>query len=163
MNTFVTHTWHKMTRTSFWHNNHMIINIVVIHTEWNMNFCLQVLAWGYNKYKWLCGDCQGNVVSRPTPIADTESGMTWGPYNLMAWWRHQMEASSALLPFVRGINWSPVDSPHKGQWCGALMSSLICAGQTVEQTLETPVIWDYGAHHDVTVMYFWCNNYHAMC
>ena len=29
--------------------------------------------------------------------------------------------------FVRGIHWSPVDSPHKGQWCGALMFSLICA------------------------------------
>ena len=24
-------------------------------------------------------------------------------------------------PFVRGIHRSPVNSPHKGQWCGALM------------------------------------------
>ena len=30
-------------------------------------------------------------------------------------------------PFVRGIHRSPVNSPHKGQWCGALMFSLICA------------------------------------
>ena len=30
-------------------------------------------------------------------------------------------------PFVRGIHLSPVNSPHKGQWRGALMSSLICA------------------------------------
>ena len=29
--------------------------------------------------------------------------------------------------FVRGIHRSPVNSPHKGQWCGALMFSLICA------------------------------------
>ena len=29
-------------------------------------------------------------------------------------------------PFVRGIHWSPVNSPHKGQWRGALMFSLIC-------------------------------------
>ena len=29
-------------------------------------------------------------------------------------------------PFVRGIHRSPVNSPHKGQWCGALMFSLIC-------------------------------------
>ena len=28
-------------------------------------------------------------------------------------------------PFVQGIHWSPVNSPHKGQWCGALMLSLI--------------------------------------
>ena len=30
-------------------------------------------------------------------------------------------------PFVRGIHRSPVDSPNKGQWRGALMFSLICA------------------------------------
>ena len=30
-------------------------------------------------------------------------------------------------PFVRGIHRSPVNSPHKGLWRGALMCSLICA------------------------------------
>ena len=30
-------------------------------------------------------------------------------------------------PFVRGIHRSSVNSPHKGQWRGALMFSLICA------------------------------------
>ena len=30
-------------------------------------------------------------------------------------------------PFVRGIHRSPVISPHKGQWRGALVFSLICA------------------------------------
>ena len=34
---------------------------------------------------------------------------------------------SRYWPFVRGIHWSPVNSPHKGQWRGALISSLICA------------------------------------
>ena len=29
-------------------------------------------------------------------------------------------------PFVRGIHRSPVNSPHKGQWRGAMMFSLIC-------------------------------------
>ena len=29
-------------------------------------------------------------------------------------------------PFVRGIHRSPVNSPHKGQWRGALMFSLFC-------------------------------------
>ena len=29
-------------------------------------------------------------------------------------------------PFVRGIHQSPVNSPHKGQWRGALMFSFIC-------------------------------------
>ena len=30
-------------------------------------------------------------------------------------------------PFVRGIHRSPINSPHKGQWQGALIFSLICA------------------------------------
>ena len=30
-------------------------------------------------------------------------------------------------PFVRGIHRSPVNSPHKGQWRGALIFSLLCA------------------------------------
>ena len=30
-------------------------------------------------------------------------------------------------PFVRGIHRSPVNSPHRGQWRGALVFSLICA------------------------------------
>ena len=34
---------------------------------------------------------------------------------LFTWWRHQMETCSALL------DRSLVDSPHKGQWRGALM------------------------------------------
>ena len=43
------------------------------------------------------------------------------------WWRHQMETYSALLAFVRGIHRSPVNFPHKVQWRGALVFSLICA------------------------------------
>ena len=33
---------------------------------------------------------------------------------------------SRYWPFVRGIHQSPVNSPHKGQWRGTLMFSLIC-------------------------------------
>ena len=42
------------------------------------------------------------------------------------WWRHQMETFSALLAICAGN--SPVKSPHKGQWRGALKFSLICVG-----------------------------------
>ena len=45
---------------------------------------------------------------------------------LPQWWRHQMETYSAFLAFVREIHRWPVNSPHKGQWRGALMFSLIC-------------------------------------
>ena len=56
-------------------------------------------------------------------------------------------------PFVRKIHRSPVDSPHKGQWRGASVFSLICA-----RTNGWANIGDAGdlrrhhTHYDVTVM-----------
>ena len=44
-----------------------------------------------------------------------------------SWWRHQMEPFSALLALCAGNSPVPVNSPHKGQWRGALVFSLICA------------------------------------
>ena len=44
-----------------------------------------------------------------------------------SWWRHQMETFSALLALCAGNSPVPVISPHKGQWRGALMFSLIYA------------------------------------
>ena len=41
-------------------------------------------------------------------------------------WRHQMGTLSALLAICAGNSSVPVNSPHKGQWHGALMFSLIC-------------------------------------
>ena len=38
-------------------------------------------------------------------------------------WKHFL----GNWPLVRGIHWSPVNFHHKGQWCVALMFSLICA------------------------------------
>ena len=42
------------------------------------------------------------------------------------WWRHEMETFNALLAICAGNSPAPVNSPHKGQWRGALMFSLIC-------------------------------------
>ena len=44
-----------------------------------------------------------------------------------SWWHHPMETFSGYWPFVQGIHQSLVNSSHKGQWCRALMFSLICA------------------------------------
>ena len=60
-----------------------------------------------------------------------------------------MEHFPRHWPFVRGIHRSPVNSPHKGQWRGALMFSLICAlnkrlsKQSWDWWFETPshLIW----------------------
>ena len=56
-------------------------------------------------------------------------------------------------PFVRGIHRSPVNSPHKGQWRGALMFSLICVGLNGWiNNREAGDLRRYRAHDDVTVM-----------
>ena len=56
-------------------------------------------------------------------------------------------------PFVRGIHRSPVNSPHKGQWCGALMFSLICVWiNGWVNNSQAGDVRRYRAHYDVTVM-----------
>ena len=72
----------------------------------------------------------------------------------MSWWRHQIETFSALLAIVRGIQRSPGNSPHKGQWRGALMFSLICVKiNGWINNREAGDLRRYRAHYDVTVMY----------
>ena len=56
-------------------------------------------------------------------------------------------------PFVRGIHRSPVNSPHKGQWRGALMFPLICVWiNGWVNNREAGDLRRYRAHYDVTVM-----------
>ena len=56
-------------------------------------------------------------------------------------------------PFVRGIHRSPVNSPHKGQWRGALMFSLICVW--INGWVNNREVGDlrrHRGHYDVIVM-----------
>ena len=56
-------------------------------------------------------------------------------------------------PFVRGIHWSSVNSPHKGQWRGALIFSLICAWTNVwANHRDAGDLIRHRNHYDVTVM-----------
>ena len=56
-------------------------------------------------------------------------------------------------PFVRGIHQSPVNSPHKGQWRGALVFSLICVWiNGGVNNREAGDLRHYHAHYDATVM-----------
>ena len=58
-------------------------------------------------------------------------------------------------PFVRGIHRSPVNSPHKGQWRGALMFTLICARiNGWVNNREAGDLRRNPAHYDVIVMYW---------
>ena len=56
-------------------------------------------------------------------------------------------------PFVRGIHRWPVNSPHKGQWRGALMCSLIYARiNGWVNNREAGALRRHRAHYDVSVM-----------
>ena len=73
--------------------------------------------------------------------------LTWS-----SWWRHQME--TFYWPFVGGIHRSPVNSPHKGQWRGALIFSLISAWiNGWVNNGEAGDLIHHRTHYDVTVMY----------
>ena len=72
---------------------------------------------------------------------------------IRTWWAHQMETFSVLLAFLMGIHQSPVNSPHKGQWRGAMIFSLICAwinGWAIHR--GTGNLRRHRGHYDVIVM-----------
>ena len=73
-----------------------------------------------------CGKTSVRLVNRAT-------GIPWGivssTYNISILWHDDVikwKHFPHYWPFMRGIHRSPVNSPHKGQWRGALMFSLIC-------------------------------------
>ena len=71
----------------------------------------------------------------------------------VSWWRHQMETFSALLALCAGNSPVPVNSPHKGQWRGALMFSLICV--RINDWVNNCYAGDlrrHRGHYDVIVM-----------
>ena len=56
-------------------------------------------------------------------------------------------------PFVRGIRQSPVNTPHKGQWRGALMFFSICAWTNGwVNNRDAGDLRHHRAHYGVTVM-----------
>ena len=64
-------------------------------------------------------------------------------------WKH----FPCYCPFVRGIQQSPVDSPHKVQWHGALMFFLICAWTNgCANNRGAGDLWRYRFHYDAIVL-----------
>ena len=70
-------------------------------------------------------------------------------YDYVIKWKH----FPRYWPFKRGIHRSPVNSPHKGQWRGALMFSLICVWTNGwVNNREAGDLRRYRADYDVIVM-----------
>ena len=77
----------------------------------------------------------------------------WAPEEFLSWWRHQMETFSALLAICAGNSPVPGEFPHKGQWRGALMFSLICAWiNDWVNNREAGDLRRHRGHYDVNVM-----------
>ena len=113
--------------------------------------------------------CQQSIISKISWFADilylwTNAGH-WSIYEMLQTlkvifsvhddiikWKH----FPCYWPFVRGIHQSPVNSPHKGQWRGALLFSLICVWiNGWVNNGEAGDLRCYRTHYDVTVMRIW--------
>ena len=74
---------------------------------------------------------------------------------LHSWWRHQTEIFSRYWPFARVIHQTPVNSPHKGQWWGALM--FLWSAPCINGWLNNREAGDlrrHRAHYNVIVMHW---------
>ena len=68
-------------------------------------------------------------------------------------WCRKLETGTRYWPFVRGIHWSPINSPHKGHWRGALMFSFVCDWISVWVNIrKAGNLRRNHAHYDVTLM-----------
>ena len=91
----------------------------------------------------IANSCITNVYAKYSSARD--AGATW--------WRHQMETFSALLVLCAGNSPVPENSPHKGQWRGALMFSLICTWiNDWVNNREAGDLRRHRGHYDVNVM-----------
>ena len=91
-----------------------------------------------------------------TSIETVSVGIDLSSVRCQAWahddvikWKH----FPRYWPFVRGIHRPPVNSPHKGQWRGALMFSLICVWINVwVNNREAGDLRRYRDHYDVILI-----------
>ena len=98
------------------------------------------------------------VTARSWSLNDNKD--TWCMYDDVIKWKH----FPRYWPFVREIRQSPMNSPQKGQWRGALMFSLICIGTNDwVNNRDAGDLRHNHAHYDVTVIHvqmidFWKRN-----
>ena len=94
-------------------------------------------------------DTEHSLNSPNTPHTVTYQVRIWEKHDDIIKWK----AFPHYWTFERGIHQLPVNSPHKGQWHGAFMFSLICSwinGWVNKH--ETGDLRCHRAQYDVTVM-----------
>ena len=108
------------------------------------------------RIKW-----SNNNISQPNAAYKLHNGMEKNLYHSdsklwfikkTTWWRHQMGTFPRNWPFVRGIHRSPVNSPHKGQWHGALMFFICVWTNGSINTRDGGDLRRHHAHYGVIAM-----------
>ena len=154
--------------------------MISLHTEcWNMRcHSTELIDLSFNRYTCLPGFSQA---AWPQIILDFDHWVrmiynslwySWQQLSMLERYMSLMGAMSRRIcivlhddvikwkhfpryrPFVRGIHRSPVNSPQKGQWHGALMLPSICAWiNGWVNNREAGDLRRHRAHHDITVMH----------
>ena len=131
----------KVTSLVFIWFSHIIVTST--HMALVQLFTLQLLEWNLHQdNNLICAFLR--LYLFPSHVRFTQA----------AWWRQQRKHFPRYWPFVQGIHRSPVYSPYKGKWRGALMFSLICTwinGWINER--EAIDLRRVRTHYDVTVMW----------
>ena len=116
-------------------NIHPFYYFFVHSTTWIV-LCAKWLPWPLPSHQYRMNTCL--VIQVQLTVSNQETSFSriiiprWIIFSQLSqrthntWWRHQMETFSALLAICAGNSPVPGNSPHKGQWRGALMFSLIC-------------------------------------
>ena len=112
------------------------------HSLWDVAAILKLFFWNsvywiivWQLSQWNCSQANANG---PHPLHDDVIKRKHFP----RYW-----------PFVRGIHQFPVNSPHKGQWRGALMFSLICVWiNDWVNNREAGDLRRYRVHYDVIIL-----------
>ena len=127
-----------------------IVEICVDHTIWTMNIHhvgnqSRVFSWRFRRDCVLCLDFNRKYSGIWCPVQKLNVKYR---HDDAVRWKHFRR----YWPFVRRIHRSPVNSPHKGQWRGALMFSLICAWiNSSVNSHEAGDLWRHHAYNDVIV------------
>ena len=142
-----------------------------------------VVTWLNSTDKWQCKHCIRHTTGRLSPSFDWNwAKTTSGADNIFLsmcgtcilvniYFLSDLTTDQAIhddvikwkhfpryWPFVRGIHRSTVNSPHKGQWRGALMFSLIYAWiNHWVNNREAGDLIRHSTHYDVTVMIYFQN------
>ena len=134
------YVWIIIDQDIAWNYTGLWYTHIVLH-RWKLNI-------SYIKMNIVCLASVKTGSVSDTNVSRFISHIIWRWHDDVIKWRH----FPRHWPFVRGIHWSPVNSPHKGQWRGALVFSLICLNKRLSKQpwgwwFETPT-----PHYDVIVM-----------